>query len=777
MANSFLPSFHLLSSPEDKLKSAWCMEAVSWCWYNSNNLNLLVDKNVFEINAYASGDIPMDEFRKMFKSEVKKMRENPNNTLKDLTSTAIGTDFRPYGLISDKMDSAVAIIQKIPVEVSCIAIDPLAIEKKQRDVNFLKNKPAVEADLQNVADRLNLGKVDLGGTEHSSVEFSDSPFGLDLNNPEQLDIFVNLIYSLKIETSFETILQYFYELKKVLNIKLLEIKDQFKFGISCHEAFQNDLTGLPDINYVYPSEMSVPFSLLPDFSDNSHRVRNMYVTPLELFDRFGSEIGSEDELLNIVNASKANYGYCACNNMTPQPYSVFNTFKMCLKKIEVKSVDWVGVQQKKKSKFKSFTTDPSKATEKIWMQNTYVFYWLLNTNRVFAVSKLPYSQRTKGKESFQNFSTNIYKSKEKSAVEASIGENKKAQIADIKLQHAVIKSKPAGMYIDLKYLRGALEGLKDEVNSWNMERLLNMAIEQNVVLGDTEGFDGKNEGQFKAVQEISGGLKSEIVGYMNVIAAANINISRITGVNQQLTGASANEDGLVGLQKLLINASINALHYCNEAIEFQMQNLFSIWANIVQQSLKEGGKVKQAIVSVIGAKKVGIIDSLDDAPLHDIGIFVKIKQREEERQVFRNELQRQKQIGAITAADEFMIMNITNPKDQYAVLAVKEQQWKKEQAEIRQQQYQNQQQLMQQQGQNMVQAENAATEGDLKAIYAKGEVEAQITQLAGQLGINAMQLEGMIKNKINTDRNRAQTDKNIKTLETKSNLENQNILV
>jgi len=326
-------------------------------------------------------------------------------------------------------------------------------------------------------------------------------------------------------------------------------------------------------------------------------------------------------------------------------------------------------------------------------------------------------------------------------------------------------------------LRGALDGLKDETDQWNMNRLLTLAIEQNVVLGDTEGFDGKNEGQFKAVQDLPGGLRASIIGYMNVIAAANINISRITGVNQQLTGQSANEEGLVGLQKLLINASINALHYVNEAIEFQYQNLFSIWGNIIQQAVEGGGKPKEAIINVIGAKKTNIIDGLDDIGLHQIGIFVKIKQREEERQLFRNKLTALELAGVLTASDSFMVNNIPNPKDQWAFIAVKEQQYRKRADQIRQENYENAQNMVKMQGENTLAAKNAETEGELKNTYAKGEVEANIVQLSAQLGLSQSQLEGLIKKDLQRERNKGNVDKTIVGVEAKSNAKQQEALV
>ncbi|HQV54128.1 MAG TPA: hypothetical protein PLX17_01370 [Chitinophagaceae bacterium] len=773
MAN-FIPSFHFLN-PLDKVSGKdFALSVINYYWHNTATFSLLEGKNVREIEQYAAGEFDLLPFKKIFKSEQKRLLQNSNANTLENKRTAIGIDYYCYPLIPEKLNSAISIIQKIPIEISCVAVDPLAIEKKQSDVNFLKNKAAVELELQDVQDRLNLGKVDLGTTENASVEFSDSPFGLDLTNNDELDIFINLIYSLKIETAFETILEYFKELKKINQLKLMEIKDHMKYGVSCHSAYENDLTGLPDAEYEYPGSVLTPYSELPDYSDNTHRIIPKAVTPMQLFDYFGSEIGSEKELEELIN--NAQWGYCFCNKIEKQPRNNWDTWKMNLLYVEVKTIDWIGISKRKNSRFSTFTTDPDKATEKIWAQNTYGFWWLQNTEKVFGMHKLPYSQRTKGKESYQNFSTNIYKSQEKSAVELSIGENKKAQIADIKLQHAVIMSKPGGGYFDLRYMRSALESLKDDANDWTMERLLTLAWEQNIMLGDTEGFDGKNDGQFKPFIDIPGGLKSEIIGYMNIIAAANINISRITGVNQQLTGQSANEEGLIGLQKLLINASINALHYCNEGVEFQMQALFSTWASIVQDAIRKGGKPKKAIENVIGAKKVSVIDGLKDAPLHEIGVFVKIKQREEERQLFKNKLTQLEQAGVLSASDSFMVNNIANPKDQWAFIAVKEQQFKKRADEIRQQQFEQSQELIKQQGENQVASKAAEAEGNIKNTYAKGTVQAQITQLAGQLGMSEIQMEGLIKNQLQKDRNKAQTDKNIETLTVKNNLQQQNAL-
>ncbi|MBP6479039.1 MAG: hypothetical protein KA290_15085, partial [Chitinophagaceae bacterium] len=439
----FIPAFHRVP-PADKLKEKFCLDVINYYVRNTRNYNLLWDKKVFEIEGYAKGEFDLRPFKRMFKSDADKLKHNVSEQQNEITNrneginkTAIGFDYECLPLLPEKLNSATAIIQKKPIEITCKAFDPLAIEKKQSDVNFLKNKPEIEAQLQQVADSIGLDKIDLGSTKNSAVEYSDSPFGLDLQDPDQLDIFVNLLYSLKIESAFETGLQIFAELKNLTNIKLLEIKDQLKYAVSCNTAFQNSLTGLPDAEYIWPGDMETPWSDLPDMSDNSHRIQTKYVTPNQLWDYFGDEIGREDELLDLMN--NKSYGYCTVNNQPEINRGNLDTFKITLKKIQVKSIDWVGV-----TKSGSITNDETKTVKKIWAQNTYSFWWLNNTKKVFGISRLPFATRTRGQESFQNFDTNIYKSHQKSTVELSIGENKKAQIAYIKMVHAVIKSLPPG---------------------------------------------------------------------------------------------------------------------------------------------------------------------------------------------------------------------------------------------------------------------------------------------------------------------------------------------
>lgn len=782
MAN-FIPYFHF-THQGNKLTPEFCNDTINYYWFNTRLTSLLENKNIEEIDGYSDGNFSLAPFKRMYRSLRKQQTAegNPNipKEFYDNLDTT-GIQWKAIPLIPPKLNAAIATLQKVYFEVTATCLDPLAQKKKEEDLDYIKNKPKMEAFLKPMYDSMNLGNVDLGPTKHSSIPFTGMPIDLDIEDEQEFRIFAQIIYNLAPETAFETILQQFYEFKKISNIRLLEIRDQYKYGVSVHSTMVDKNTDLPNAEYIHPGMVKTNYSVLPDFSDNIIRTINLRVTPLELFKYFPDEICDEDFLEKIVNfgGTRGDWGtgYCGCNGFTKQDRKNFDTFKMNLIKVEVKSVDGIGIVQKPKSKFKYFTVDTkdeSKCVGKLWAQNTYQFYWLQNTKWFFGIDRLGFAYRSKGNETYTSFSSSIYKSQEKSAVELCIGENVKAQMADIKLQHSIIMSSPNGKVIDMKYIRNVIDGLTEEMDKYSEKDLLNMAMEQNIHLIDTEGFENKQMGgQYLPVRDLPGGLKDDIVGYYRVIAEAKQNISQFTGINDQLTGASANPEGLVGLQKLLISQSLNGLYYINEAIVSQYQNLFNVWAYYVQQIIKNGGAGKQAIINLIGHRKVDIIKGLNEIPIHQVGIKITLGMREEERAVFKTEVARMRQTGILNAADEYFILNTTNPKDALWLIAVKEAKWQKKQDQKQQDQLAAMQQMKQQEGQNMLQNTQAQTQGKLQQIGAETEGEAKLMQLGNQLGLSSKQIDNLYKRQLQQERISQQTDKAVKTIYANQNAKQQ----
>lgn len=785
--SNWIPEFHYWPS-EKKLTKEWCDKIVGHYVFQNNLTNLLWGKNIKDIEGYATGDYDLKPFKKMFRSLRSQMsqQDNPNipkDTLDRMDTT--GISWERVALIPPKLNAAIATLQKIPIEISATCTDPLAQKKKKEDLEFLRNKPLMEDALQPLYDSMNLGKVDMGATKHASRPFTSLPLDLDIEDDDEFMMFANLMYNLAPESAFEVILQTWGDIKKLSQIRLMEIRDQYYYAISVNRGFGNKMTGLPDAEYIYPGEVTTDGSMLPDFSDNIIRIISHRVTPLELFKYFPDEICDEKQLEEIVSGGVMNHngwetqGYCGCNNRSRVNQSDWGTFKMQLEYVEVKSVDsaMIATKRTKRDSYKYFTDDEKKCTDKVWGQNTYCFYWLKNTKYFFGIDRLGFAHRAKGNEVYTTFSTNIYKSQEKSAVELSIGENKKAQIADIKLQHHVIMSLPPGKMIDLKYLRNVVEGLSNEGGQYTEKQLLDYANETNVILIDSEGYEGKQVGQYVPVRDLPGGLGNAIEGYYRVILEANAKIDMYTNINPQLTGQAANPEGLVGLQKLLVNASMNGLYYVNVAMLSQYEGLYNTIAYYIKQAIEKGGAPKKAIENIIGTNKVEIIDNMQDIPLHQIGIKISLGQREEERAQFKMEVGLMRREGKIDAAAEYYILNNNNPKDAMLLAAMFQRKFDKRQDIIRQEQNAAQQQIVEQQGQNVMANTQQQVQGKAALIQEEAKAEAQLMQLGAQLGLNQQQVEGLIKRQLQADRLQGQTDKSLKTLYAKQNVEQQQPLI
>lgn len=769
IGSSFIPEFQLIPSSE-KLNKDWCKKAVDYYWYNSNVKSLLWDKKIALIEEFFTGDIRMERFMSMFKSLKKKYTDKMKVTGRDLIGGEdIDIDihniiFQPYPQIQNKVNAVSALTQKIPIEISCTAIDVDAIKKKEEDIQFLKNKPALESELGDLADQLGVEQPDLGTTKHSSTKFGSSPFGMDLNDPNDEKTFADLMYALNVETAFEQALEIIKELKNLRQIKLLETKDQIKYAVNTNRGFISDTTGLPDATYVWPGDVFTAYSDLPDYSDKDSRFWFHEMTVAEMFNFIGNEICDREEVMTIMNSAG---GYCDRNRIKPFEMNNFHTQKVQLVYCEVKSIDWVGVYTNPKSKrgFSSFTTDPKKCTSKIWAQNTYGFWWIFNTQYFYKIEILDGAHRTKGKETNQNFSINIYKSNSKSAVELAIGQNIKSQQAEIKINFAVLMAKADGYFIDIKGMRNAITGLTN-TEYGGMQDLLNVFTEKNIIIYDTEGFEGKNDGQFKPFIPIEGGIKN-ILSYLQVQESADRKIDKIFGTNDSLTGASQNPAALIGVEKLRIDASVNALYYITEALEVNYQKLFNLLANGVQTSIKAGGKTKQAMIDWIGMNDVSLIEGLREIGLHNFTIKISFTQREQERAYYQQRLNYLIAQGAISLTEEYLLSAITNPKRRFGELARIENRYRKEQAKIRQEQFQQAQQLQDQKNQGIVGGEQAKTDGAIKKVYAQGEVQAKIAQLSSQLGLNAQQTEFLIKRALQQDRGQDQYRKAIATVQQK----------
>lgn len=787
-----MPDFHYVPA-EQKLQKQWLKQASDYWCMGGRMRGLLEGKNVREIKEYSSGRFSLQFVRNLFKSLRKQAAKASNSNNQPFGVNGATNIVDPTGIswecvpfIEKRLTPAIAAMEKIPFEFRPKCMDATAAKRKKEDLDFLRAKPEIEAELQPLADSLNLGKVDVGTTKYSSIPFGGLPLGLDIYDESEFALFAEMVYNYAPENAFKMLLKVLYDMKRVDQVRSLEIKDQFLYAVNCSRTIVDGVTGMPDVKYVFPGDVWTDTCVMPDYSDRNVTRTHEYVTPNELLNMFGSEINGLEHLKQIVNNKSmdkngVDSGYIQCNSPAIGTWSEkeFATEKMVLYYWEIKSPDYINVALKdgKYGKWEYYTKDESKAVRKQWAQNTYCFYQLRNTSHFFGIQRLPYAYRSRGNESYSNFSINIYKSKERSAVELAIGENKKAQIAEIKLQNHIIKALGPGFWLDVKGVRDFVASQSDTPDKMSYEDAMTKMIETNHVLIDSSGFEGRMNGQYVPFREIPGGLKDEVLGYAKVLDMCDANIAAYMGVNDQLAGQAISQDSLVGLQKIMLNQSLNGLNYVQKAIKSNYQYVFNAWVSAIQRIIEEKGSEYKAIVNLIGTAKADVIDAMDAIPIHQIGLVVDMGSTVEQKEYFKMGVQQAKQKGIISSMEERYILGIEDYQEASMVLGVLEHKFKKEQQAAQQRQLDGMLQQKQQEGQNILQNTQMASQLRMQENEAAAQQQAMILQLSEKLKLSSDYQRHLLKKQLQDGRINQTAQNRTDQMVKKQELERQQSLV
>jgi hypothetical protein len=151
MNDTFFAETHTID-PELK-DSEWAARIIYEHYYYGGAEGLLEGKNPQEIGSYVAGKQSVTKFKRMFRRAGQKQPEDGCTTPMPGKSLA-GIDWEPLALLTQSFNSAFALVQKMLIYVKCIAIDPLAREKKGKDYDYLSNCVYLEASLATFSQKL-----------------------------------------------------------------------------------------------------------------------------------------------------------------------------------------------------------------------------------------------------------------------------------------------------------------------------------------------------------------------------------------------------------------------------------------------------------------------------------------------------------------------------------------------------------------------------------------------------------------------------------------------
>lgn len=783
--NDVIISHHIDPAQKD---DAWAAAMMNDFYKYGGAESMLQGKRVSEIDKYYSGDQPVNRYKKMFRRMAKELAakmaddagEDMLDTLniKDIT----GIDWKPLGILANPMSSVHNMITKLPLYVKATAIDSLAQEKKQEDRDFIRNRPVLDKSLDEFGQKLKI-KIGSPAAKNNAESVDISNFDLNPGKEDELNFYMTMFHKLRPESAFEAALLAIAYTQQLKSVRDLEGKDQLKYAKSAHRAYFSDITGLPSIDYLFPGNVYTPPSDLPDYSDVSHKYVKHNMTMEQFMDSCGNDL-TEDEAIVIFDTYFRSMQYTYKWSSMDRGQRKKATIPVIY--MEFKSWDTLNFHKKETPTFRinelvnynfelSYSRNhpdrslrgkrkkptPEEFTSKRYVQYTYCGYWLdFFPDRVFKYKKLEGSKREAGKESMSLFSIHTLKTKDKSDVELSIPLVDDAQRAYFKLQHAIIMAKPKGAFIDLKFLRNAVDQMKETDVPMTMKMLLGLFADNNIMMGDSEGFD-PNEQQSGArpFYEIPGGVGQEVEGFLMVINDAMQKIGKLTGTDG-LTNQTPNPEGLVGLQRLMLQNSQNSVYYLLNAVREQTEACFRTWAPEIQYILsKKGTPSYDAIVSIIGAYKVAVIEDLETVPLHQFGIMVESVPTEQEQAELNQVLMEMLMADRISTGDWVTLRRVFSWKDAQQLFAIREnkQRERKQQEMMAQIQAGIQQKQIEVQGK--LQNTQMSVQGNLKKEQMQNETDKWLSQFDGRLQMMLQGMQGGIKKKLQDDRGIDQLNK------------------
>lgn len=220
----------------------------------------------------------------------------------------------------------------------------------------------------------------------------------------------------------------------------------------------------------------------------------------------------------------------------------------------------------------------------------------------------------------------------------------------------------------------------------------------------------------------------QLADYFNTIQVALQMLDAVSGTGVADSSSPPERTGL-GVMQQAAQASNNALGQLYFAKRESFKNICRRMLPMAQMSLKDGNVIS-GFIPAIGGKSAEFFEAHKDLSLYEFGIIIENRPSDEEWFDFRQALIKSLDKGAISSADYAFLTDIDNLKQARMTLAAREKK------NIKQSQ-DRENQLLQVNQQNALEANNQATENQLR-----------VEQQSHQNKLEQIELDGMIKYKI-----------------------------
>ena len=311
------------------------------------------------------------------------------------------------------------------------------------------------------------------------------------------------------------------------------------------------------------------------------------------------------------------------------------------------------------------------------------------------------------------------------------------QLTHLKLQQAIQRMTPSGVYVDAD---GLAEIDLGNGTNYNPQEALNMYFQTGSIIGRSLTMEGERNNGAIPIQELPGGGGNQI---QVLIGAYNQYIQMIrdtTGLNEARDAADPDQYSLVGVQKLAAaNSNVATRHILHSSMFITTCLAEAI--SLRFKDVLEYHPTKDMFIDSIGQFSVGSLEELNNLNLHNFGIFLELEPDENEKQLLENNIQVALSKDSIHLEDAIDIREVKNLK--LANQLLKFRRLQKQASDQVQAQAASRAQA-EAQGQAQIQIEEAKAQSE----QIKTDSKIQLSTAENEMSIRKMEIETRAKKEL-----------------------------
>jgi len=646
----------------------------------------------------------------------------------------LNLDWKPVPIIPKFVDIVVNGMQDRLYSIRAIGEDTLSTEKRTKYVEGIQRDMNAAALLDSIENQL--------GVDVRNVEKEKLP-----SNSEELDLYMQLNYKQGIEIAEEQAINNIFSINEYDKLKARLDYDLTVLGIGAIKHSFNNTDGVK-LDYVDPANLVWSYTEDPNFRDCYYfgEIKSIKINQLKKeFPEITNE-AMDDLAKKSTSWSTYNMNYSneesKDNNIVSVLYFNWKTWENNVYKIKettsgaekaIKKDDSFNPPKDKRTRF----TKVAKAQEVLY-EGVYVLgasqllRWKKATNMI-----RPNSNINKVLMNYIVAAPRLYKGKIDSLVSKMTPYADLIQLTHLKLQQAIQRMTPSGVYVDAD---GLAEIDLGNGTSYNPQEALNMYFQTGSIIGRSLTVEGDpNPGKIP-IQELPGGGGNQVQLLIGAYNQYLQMIRDITGLNEARDGSDPDPKALVGVQKMAAaNSNVATRHILDSSM-----NITKTIAECISLRFKDVLQfhpTKEAFISSIGHFSVGSLQELNNLTLHDFGIFLDLEPDEEEKNILETNIQMALSQQSIFLEDAIDIRQVRNIK--LANQLLKFRRVRKQQADQAQAQAASVAQA-EAQGQAQIQIEQAKSQ----AAQVQAESTIQISTSKNELDIKKMEIEAKTKKEL-----------------------------